>query len=628
VWLTLVGISLPIALGGVVLVRAATVAFRRIVPLPADRHVWLTALALWALTSTVVLGALGTVLSAVTHHRGLGATTFAFAGLGATAVCGLVAVRLASLLRGLVRRAAVARGVLVLAGFMLINAVMLAGWLVNPQPSEGAIFAVVDAAAFVAMMALGSLVRIPSRGMRYTVPAAALAVVALVGLGVTLLPRVVSAAPAVRGSVLLIAPALDLIAKPDTKPKKRPIRIRAAASTVAPASPAASAEPASEAKFDVILVTLDTVRADHLGTYGYKRKTSPNLDAFARDAAVFERAYAAGPETRTALAPLVTGKPLVGSLRDTREWPTLLSANETLAERLRAAGYATGAVSSFQWVSNERGFAQGFDVFDEAPFRRVHPEREVTGAHAVAQAIAAHDKLASGDKPVFLWVHLFDAHEQYRGHDEFRFGAEHVDLYDSEIAYVDRELQRLLAHVQASARMSRTAWILHGSHGEAFGEHGFRGHPPKMYEEVIRVPLIVRLPGATGRRIETPPVSVLDVVPTILDLAGLAPGDSAGRSLRSLAQGTSATIPARDGVVVAFAGVVGKPEGYAWIEGGMKLTLLLRPGGERTSLFDLRTDPAEKTDLRAERPEEETRLRRALDAFLKDKLAPVEPAAL
>jgi arylsulfatase A-like enzyme len=140
--------------------------------------------------------------------------------------------------------------------------------------------------------------------------------------------------------------------------------------------------------------------------------------------------------------------------------------------------------------------------------------------------------------------------------------------------------------------------------------------------------LIVRLPGATGRRIETPPVSVLDVVPTILDLAGLAPGDSAGRSLRSLAQGTSATIPARDGVVVAFAGVVGKPEGYAWIEGGMKLTLLLRPGGERTSLFDLRTDPAEKTDLRAERPEEETRLRRALDAFLKDKLAPVEPAAL
>src|SRR5262249_47875408 len=149
----------------------------------------------------------------------------------------------------------------------------------------------------------------------------------------------------------------------------------AAAGTVAAAAPAAN-------KPDILLISLDSVRADHSSAYGYAQPTTPRLADLAQRGALFERAYAASSDTQRAYAPLVTGKRLARSARDKREWPTLLGDNDTLAERLHRAGYVTAAVTSFTWLSDERGFDQGFDHF-ETVYKDAHPEKGVTGPLAV-----------------------------------------------------------------------------------------------------------------------------------------------------------------------------------------------------------------------------------------------------
>ena len=636
------GIATVPALGGIAIARAATLAARKLVPDPRKRSLWLSVLSVWLMLSTGALYGFATVLTAVTHHRGLGGTTFAVVGIGISLVIALMVYRLAQWLESTVRRAIVAWGLFALTGGVVAYVLYLAVRGASAAGTAEPALAVVDTAVFTGLVVVGARIRLPASHMRVWIPASVFAVIGVVVLGVSTIHDVVSAGRTARAKVLVAAPALRLLARPDTKPKRRPKARGGAprASAPAPTSaaialPEASASPSQPSpravtrvdKPDIIVVTLDTVRADHLGTYGYKRPTSTNLDALAKRSVVFDRAYAAGPETRTAIAPLVTGKYLFESVRDDRDWPTLLRANETVAEQLRGGGYATGAVTSFQWLSKARGFDQGFDLFDEGPFRRVHPEREVTGAHAVAQAMAAYDKLRASNKPVFLWVHLFDAHETYNKHEGPSFGAEYVDLYDGELAYIDRELQRLIEHVESGPRKDQTVWIVHGSHGEAFGEHGFTGHPPKMFDEVVRVPLIVRVPWAAPRRVALPAVSVIDVAPTILELAIGGGRDLSGVSLAGLVEGTQDRIASRKAVVVAYDGIHGQPPAYAWVDGRAKFVLYAWREGEKTRLFDLQADAAETIDLRPERPGQEIQMRKELEASLENERRRVEEAS-
>ncbi|MFW5739841.1 MAG: sulfatase [Myxococcota bacterium] len=643
-WLALAGIGAAAGALVVVLLRTATSGIRKAMPEPGDRATGLVAIAIWMLLSVVLLAGFGTVLSAVTHHRGLGGATFAWVGIGVVALSALVAWRAAHLLGSIGRRPPVAWAAFA-ASALTVGGVVFASAR-GAKGDAGPALAVVDATLFAGLAIATSRIRLPSANKRIWVPAAMLALVALIGTGIGLLNRLASAGTEARSQVRIVSPLLQLIASPDTQPKRRPPKSKPvppvvpAVSSEAPPSTGPSApEKANESAAnpaprridnpDIIVVTLDTLRADHLGLYGYERKTSPHLDAFAADAVVFERAYAAGPETRTAIAPLATCKHLAESVRDDRDWPTLLRANETVAERLRAKGYATGAVTSFQWLSKVRGFDQGFDVFDEQPFKRVHPEKGVTGAHAVAQAMAAYDKLTQQDKPVFLWLHLFDPHASYQSHDNFVFGDGDKDKYDSEIAYVDRELSRFVEHVGNHERGSKTVWIVHGSHGEAFGEHGFSGHPPKMYEEVVRVPLVVKLPWAKPRRVQDPPVSMLDVPATVLSLALGDVGDCSGRSLLELAEGTANEIADRQMLLIAYDGIRGQPPAYGWLDSRVKYVLYAWREGERTLLFDLRADAAEQQDIRSERPGQAIKLRQQLDthlqqAFRRTKESPQE----
>src|SRR6185295_13270517 len=140
------------------------------------------------------------------------------------------------------------------------------------------------------------------------------------------------------------------------------------------------------------------------------------------------------------------------------------------------------------WLSDERGFAQGFDYFKPI-FTEAHPEKESTGPLAVKAALSIWKDLEADPHPIFLWVHLFDAHERYLEHPGIKLGKGKVGLYDGEVAFVDKQLGELVAGLGQSPRAVHAAWIVHGSQGEGFGEHGEDGHGREVYDEALRVPL-------------------------------------------------------------------------------------------------------------------------------------------
>ncbi|WP_437533092.1 sulfatase-like hydrolase/transferase [Sorangium sp. So ce726] len=377
--------------------------------------------------------------------------------------------------------------------------------------------------------------------------------------------------------------------------------------TISPAgtTPASPAPAAAPTRPDVLLITLDTVRADHTSAYGYGRDTSPRLAELAARGVLFERAYAASSETQRAISPLVTGRRLNRAARDRREWPTLLPENDTLAERMKRAGYLTAAVSSFTWISQERGFDQGFDRF-ETVYGDAHPEREATGHLAVKKAIELLEGYAQRTQPIFLWLHLFDAHERYLAHPGIRFGAGRTAAYDGEIAYVDQQLGALLDAVARGPRAGRTAVIVHGSQGEGLGEHGPVGHGVELYEEAIRVPLVIALPGAAPGRYPHP-VSTVDIAPTVLDVGGAEATAVEGASLAAIATGAER---APRGPVFARTA-----RRSAVVDGQLKLLVIERKKRDRLLLFDLGSDPRETRDLSGERLDDLGRLRQKLSAF-------------
>ena len=632
-WTSLAIATLPASLLLSALARATVPGLHLAAPNDATRNAQVSGLAIWILLTTAGLAVFAMVLSSGTHHRGLGAATFAIVGVGAASASAIVALRLSRLVPRVFSHRRVSVGMLAASAAVPIL------WLyVKEAPraeaaSRGTLSAIGDLCLLAVLVVAGAQVRLPDRFARFALPSAALGLLALLAGGVPFLSAIATSNSAARQQTLILSPVLDRFGSPTAKPDPALPATPAVASAAPPASSrplkqapaAASSDRKREPKPDIILVTLDSVRADHVSAYGYKRTTTPVLDKLAAQSAVFDRAYAAGPETRTALTPVMTGRWLEQCVRDDRSWPTLLRANETLAERLRAQGYATGAVTSFQWLSEERGASQGFEEFDETSYKKIHPEKGVTGAHAIAQALEVYERLLKKDRPVFLWVHLFDAHQTYVEHAGLEFGSKPVDLYDGEIAFVDREVGRLIDRVRGGSREAKTVWMIHGSHGDAFGEHGFSGHPARPYEEVVRVPLIVRFPWAAARRIAKEPVSIVDLVPTVLELAS-ASEDLPGMSLAGLVEGTAATLTGREGVLVSYGGIQKSAPVHAWISGDLKLIVHGAGSGGGAKLFDLAADPGEKTDLAGDRREDTARLRKAMEMFLRTKVSQVPPA--
>jgi arylsulfatase A-like enzyme len=269
----------------------------------------------------------------------------------------------------------------------------------------------------------------------------------------------------------------------------------------------------------VVFLSIDAVRADHVGAYGYARATTPQLDAFATRAARFERAYTTAPQTTRAFASVFTGRPPHALCwgRDP-QFPPLRDPNEMLAEVLRSEGYATAAFTNTSYFALTAGFNQGFDVFEQGGGFK--DDAELSAARANEWV----ERMARTPRPFFLWLHLVDPHEPYTDRTTPKdFGHDAVDRYDEEIANADRALARVVPTLDAIERAGRPLFVfVFSDHGEAFGEHGVFFHSFDAHEEALRVPLMVRGPGVVpGPRRQL--TSLMDLFPTVLSLVGRTP---------------------------------------------------------------------------------------------------------
>jgi hypothetical protein len=331
----------------------------------------------------------------------------------------------------------------------------------------------------------------------------------------------------------------------------------------------------------VVIVTIDALRADHLGLYGHARPTSPHLDALGAEGVVFERAWTTTPRSSHALTSLMTGVAVHARLEAERPLP-----DATLADRLDAEGYYTAGFYP-DGIFFHEGERFGSVRTRNLGFTRHDAENH--DAESLTDAVLAEleDLRARREPPAFLWVHYFDVHEPYR--DRY-FGDAPVDRYDSEIRRVDRALARL--HEGLSALEREVVLVITADHGEEHGDHGGVFHGGTLYEEQLRVPLIVVAPGLAPRRIAAP-VSLADVAPTVLAMVGApALDDAEGLDLR----------PALAGHRFDRGPIAATEEGLrAVLRWPYKLVEDTRVGG--VELFDLSADPRERTSLADARPD-------------------------
>ncbi len=417
------------------------------------------------------------------------------------------------------------------------------------------------------------------------------------------------------------------------------------------------------ARFNLLLITVDTLRADALGCYGAARETSPAIDAFAAEGARFARVTAQAPHTHGAMASLLTSKYPVAH-RSVNGQPALRATHETLAEHLAGLGYRTAGFLDNPWLTPEFGFTRGYQDF--AP----RSDNE-----AVLPWLAAH-----ADERFFLHVHHFDPHGPYdpkspwidewspgysgpwqRVEAPFLERAERpgvaaeaqIDiervraLYDSEVRRIDGEIGALLASLETLGLTGETLVVFASDHGEEFLDHGALHHSHTLYEELLHVPLVLRLPGAVPSGVVIDDVcELVDVAPTALELMGLPPmREARGRAATALLRGGA--LPPKIAVAQRYNRM-----GRHLIsanDGRFKLHVLLARTGplpmvdwsplqpadrdwlrsNRYALFDLSRDPHERYDIAASEPEVVARLASELARWreLQDPGTPFGPGA-
>jgi choline-sulfatase len=361
--------------------------------------------------------------------------------------------------------------------------------------------------------------------------------------------------------------------------------------------------------YDLLLVTIDTLRYDRTTPSGYRRDTSPRLAALAARSVWFEEAHAPANITRESLPVLAAGRhmaelPLGRQLEPAQFAPRVLDPDATtIAEQLSAAGYATAMFTAYGFFS-DWNLAQGMDRFVNLAGGTYHG-----GAAKLTRAALAHLTALPQGQRWFTWIHYLDPHQPYDRHDGFPvFGTEYPDRYDGDIAYVDHHLGLLLDWIAAdAARAARTIVVVTADHGEHLGEGGRTFHGNSLHRVLTHVPLVIHVPGMTPRRVATP-ASLVDLAPTLAALLDVAPSpDWTGEPLVDVLLGDR-----HDPDRVVFAADASRQH-YVAIGGGLRLHLEARDALHR--LVDPVADPLEEVDLSAARPVERARLQQALDRW-------------
>jgi arylsulfatase A-like enzyme len=359
---------------------------------------------------------------------------------------------------------------------------------------------------------------------------------------------------------------------------------------------------------DVLLITIDALRYDHVGAYGYARNTTPHLDQLAAEGTRFSRVYSQAPHTSFSVSSMLTSK----------YFPTMArlapgERHDTIAAVLRNYGWKTAAFyppAVFFIDSNKlKTFAETNFDFEYVKFEFIDAQRRVD------QLLAYYDTVKP--KRSFVWVHFFEPHEPYVAHEGFPFGSGDIDRYDSEIAYTDAAVGRLVKEVRA--RRPGTIVIVAADHGEEFDEHGGRYHGSSLYDEQLRIPLIISIPGVPPRVVDGQ-VELFDVTPTVLNLLDI----SVPVRMRGTDLGPWLATPP--------APAARLPPAFAELEdkrmvsvGGEKLICDMRLGF--CAYYDLTTDPHERHNLAEERPERVAYLHSLLDGWL-DAHLQLEPSQL
>ncbi len=379
-----------------------------------------------------------------------------------------------------------------------------------------------------------------------------------------------------------------------------------ACDSAAPPPAAKAPVVAAPAHPDVVIITLDTTRADHIGAYGRDGAETDTIDKLAAEGIRFNHAYSVLPLTIPAHSTIFTGLyPFHTNVRDNGAG-VLAESFTTMAEYFKQGGYATGGSSGAFVTTRQWGFSQGFDGFyDEMPPRTDQPatatqnywHTERPGESVVDDALAWLGTVPT-DQPVFLWVHLYDAHYPYQPPRAY---AERLPghPYDAELAYVDDQVARV---VEAFAGR-KTVFALVGDHGESLGDHGERDHGMYDYDATQRVPWILSGTGVSPAVVEDP-VSSADVLPTLLSLAGLP----APTGIDGHVQPGGKTVPYAESYQLVDRYRLA-PHRMV-VEGNLKLISKPKP-----ELYDVVADPGETTNLAASRPADVARLQALYDAL-------------
>jgi arylsulfatase A-like enzyme/Flp pilus assembly protein TadD len=385
--------------------------------------------------------------------------------------------------------------------------------------------------------------------------------------------------------------------------------------------PAQTLPPGALHGANVLLVTIDTLRADHVGAYGSRANLTPTLDALASEGLRFERTYAHVPLTLPSHASIFTGSyPTGHGVHDNGSFT--LGDVPTLATALKAAGYRTAAFVGAFVLDARFGLNRGFDAYDDR-MAGSSADLEVVQRTAEEVLAPAYDWITTANpnsripanpesqipNPWFAWIHLYDPHEPYSPPEPYR-SRYATDPYAGEIAYADAALGSFLDRLRASGALSNALVVVAADHGESLGEHGERTHGLFAYDATLRVPLILWAPARIRAGAIAQPMRLVDVAPTMLDLTGAAPLPNIdGRSIRPVLAGEQ---PFEDPGSYFEALSANLTRNWAPLRGivadGSKLIDLPLP-----ELYDLAADPGEQRNLYAQQRERARPLEARLD---------------
>ena len=367
------------------------------------------------------------------------------------------------------------------------------------------------------------------------------------------------------------------------------------ASPVASAAPAAGPATAPPGKLNVLLITIDSLRAD-MPWNGYARDIAPVLTAFEKKAVSYTRAYSISSYTAMSLGGLLGGHYPGEMERSGYFFSSYPDSVVMFPELLQKAGVRTMAGHAHFYFDQKAGFRQGFDDYQIVPGLVADntTDKNITSPQHVEMAKKMLSDKANVGKTFFAWFHFLDPHDQYMPHEGIGpYGKSARDKYDAEVTYVDQHVGKLLEFVDQQPWGKDTAVIVSSDHGEAFGEHKMHRHGFEIYEMLVRVPLMIRAVGITPRRIDTPR-SAMDLPRTILELTGAPPEPSfQGTSLVSEMYGKPAE--ERD-VIVDLPRTSDNDRRRALIHG--KYKLLSFGDDDAYGLYDVVADPLEKDDLK------------------------------